>query len=358
MHRRAVKRRRATVTEEIKLTINGRKVVTQKGTSILEAALGNAIYIPHICFHGELQPAGACRLCLVEIDGQRTTVACQTPVEEGMVVRTETPEISETRKITLELLVADHDTDCLNCVQNTKCALQRVADHIGMNLERLKRLKFPEEKRPIDDSNPFFSFNPNRCVLCGICVRTCAEVQGADAIDFTSRGSETLVAGFGAKPRIDSNCESCGECIVRCPVGALTEKDYLKPTHDVRTICSFCGCGCGLYLGVRDNKVVSATGDLISEASGGKLCVKGRFGFRFVNHSDRLTSPLVKRNGEFVEASWDEALDLVAEKFSGYKGDQFATIASAKCTNEDNYLTQKFTRAVMETNNIDHCARL
>jgi len=346
------------VTEKIKFTINGRQVVAEQGMNVLEASLRNNIYIPHICFHAELQPAGACRLCLVEIDGQRTTIACKTPVEEGMVVRTETPEISETRKVTLELLVADHDTDCLNCVQNTKCALQRVADHVGMNLKRLQRLKFREEKLPIDDSNPFFTFNPNRCVLCGICVRTCSEIQGAEAIDFTSRGSEALVAGFGAKPRVESNCESCGECIVRCPVGALTETDYERPTHQVRTVCSFCGCGCGMFLGVRDNRIVSSRGDVNSSASQGKLCVKGRFGFRFVNHSDRLTSPLIKRKGEFVEASWDEALDLVAGNFSRFKGDQFATIASAKCTNEDNYLTQKFTRTIMGTNNIDHCARL
>jgi formate dehydrogenase major subunit len=227
-----------------------------------------------------------------------------------------------------------------------------------MDKERLQRLKPRERKLPIDDSNPFFEFNPNRCVLCGICVRTCSEIQGAEAIDFIYRGINTKVAGFGDKSRLESDCESCGECIVRCPVGALTEKDAQRPTHQVRTVCSYCGCGCGLLLGVRDNRIVSARGDVNSHASRGRLCVKGRFGYRFVNHPERLTSPLIKRKGKFVEAGWDEALDLVAEKFSQNKGDRFAAIASAKCTNEDNYVLQKFTRAVMGTNNIDHCARL
>ena len=346
------------MTDKIELTINGQSVEADKGMTILEAALRKNIYIPHLCHHRDLEPVGACRLCIVEIDGGRTAISCKTPAEDGMVVRTESPEISRTRQVALELLVADHDTDCLVCEQNTKCALQRVVDHVGMDKKRLQRLKFRENKLPIDDSNPFFDFNPNRCVLCGICVRTCSEIQGADAIDFVYRGIETKVAGFGDKPRIESNCESCGECIVRCPVGALTEKGALRPTHQVKTVCSYCGCGCGLLLGVRDDQIVSARGDVNSPASRGRLCVKGRFGFRFVNHPERLTSPLIKRDGKFVEASWDEALDLVVEKFSRNKGEHFAAIASAKCTNEDNYLLQKLTRAVMGTNNIDHCARL
>ena len=348
------------MADKIELTINGLSVKADKGMTILEAALRKGIYIPHLCHHRELEPVGACRLCLVEIAGKWTKIAisCKTEVQDGMVVRTETPEINAMRRVAVELLIADHDVDCLACARNTQCALQRVADHVGINKERLQRLRPKEEKLPIDDSNPFFNFDPNRCVLCGICVRTCDELQNVQAIDFINRGLETKVAGFGDKLRIESNCESCGECIVRCPVGALTEKDYLKPTHQVKTICTFCGCGCGLSLGVRDNQIVSAKGDPGNPASKGKLCVKGRFGFKFVNHPDRLKAPLVKRNGEFVEVEWDEALDIVAEKFSQSKGSRFATIASAKCTNEENYLVQKFTRSVMDTNNIDHCARL
>ncbi len=348
------------MADKIELTINGQSVKADKGMTILEAALGKGIYIPHLCHHRDLEPVGACRLCLVEIAGKWTKIAisCKTQVQDKMVVRTETPEINEMRQITLELLIADHDTDCLACEQNTKCALQRVADHVGINKKRLQRLKSREEKLPIDDSNPFFDFDPNRCVLCGICVRTCDELQNVQAIDFANRGLGTKIAGFGDRLRIESNCESCGECIVRCPVGALTEKDYKRPTHQVKTVCSFCGCGCGLILGVRDNKLVSSRGDVNSPANKGRLCVKGRFGYKFVNHPERLTSPLIKRDGKFVKVEWDEALDLVADTFSKNKGEKFAAIASAKTTNEDNFILQKFTRAVMGTNNIDHCARL
>jgi predicted molibdopterin-dependent oxidoreductase YjgC len=345
------------VTETIELKINGQSVKAESGMTILEAALRKGIYIPHLCHHRELEPVGACRLCLVEVDGWQA-ISCKQPVKSGMVVRTETPEIQRIRQINLELVIADHDTDCLACAQNTQCALQRAADHIGINKKRLDRLKKRAEKLPIDDSNPFFNFDPNRCVLCGICVRTCDELQNIRAIDYIHRGVGTKVAGFGDRPRAESNCESCGECIVRCPVGALTEKDYLKPTHKVKTICSFCGCGCGLQLGVRDDKLVSAQGDVSNKASKGRLCVKGRFGYKFVNSPERLSSPLVKRDGKFVEVEWEEALDLVADNFSKNKGEKFATIASAKATNEDNYVLQKFTRAVMGTNNLDHCARL
>jgi formate dehydrogenase alpha subunit len=348
------------VADKIELTINGQIVNADKDITIMEASLRKGIYIPHLCHHRELEPVGACRLCLVEIEGKwkKIVISCKTKVQDGMVVRTETPEINDIRKVTLELLIADHDTDCLDCAQNTKCALQRVADHVGYNKKRLKRLKPKEKRLPIDESNPFFQFDPNRCVLCGICVRTCDELQNINAIDFVHRGLGTKVAGFGDKPRIESNCESCGECIVRCPVGALTEKNAQRPTHQVKTICSFCGCGCGVILGVRDNKLVSAKGDVSNKASKGKLCVKGRFGYKFVNHPERLTSPLVKRDGKFVEVGWDEALDLVADNFSKNKGENFAAISSAKATTEDNYVLQKFTRAVMGSNNLDHCARL
>ena len=354
----AFESRRKQMTEKIELTINGLSVRADSGMSILDAALGKGIYIPHLCHHRELEPVGACRLCLVEIDGWKTAISCKTKVREGMVVRTETPEINKSRQINLELLVANHDTDCLSCFQNTKCALQRAADHVGLNNKRLHRLKERQERLPIDDSNPFFNFNPNRCVLCGICVRTCNEIQNIQAIDFVHRGMDTIIAGFGSRPRLESNCESCGECIVRCPVGALTEKDAKRPTHEVKTVCSFCGCGCGLLLGVRDNRLVSARGDVNCLANKGRLCVKGRFGYKYVNHPERLTTPLIKRNGVFEKAGWDEALDLVADVFSKTKGDAFAAIASAKATNEDNYVLQRFTRAVMGTNNIDHCARL
>lgn len=342
----------------INITINGFRVAADKGMTILEAALRKGIYIPHLCHHRELKPVGTCRLCLVEVDGNKPVISCKTTVSDGMVVRTETPEINKIRRIAVELLIIEHDTDCLTCARNTSCALQRVAGHVGVDKQRMKRLRSDDSFLPVDDSNPFFEFNPNRCVVCGICVRTCSEIQGVNAIDFTHRGVSTTISGFGNKPRIETNCESCGECVARCPVGALTEKDTISPTHEVKTVCPFCGCGCGLLLGVRDDKIVRSRGDGTSPTNRGRLCVKGRFGIKFVNNENRLKKPLVRREGIFVETEWDEALDLVAEKFAASKGSRFATIASAKCTNEENYLIQKFTRTVMGTNNIDHCARL
>ncbi len=344
---------------KIKLTINGTAVTAEEGTTILAAALAKGIYIPHLCHQKDLEPVGVCRLCMVEVKGWRKPViSCKTPVEEGLEVITESEEINKIRKVGVELLIASHDSDCLACGKSTNCTLQRVAQHVGVDIRNLGRIRGRQEKLPIDSSNPFFNFDPNRCVLCGICVRTCDELQGLNAIDYVYRGVGTKIAGFYDRSRLESNCESCGECVVRCPVGALIPKDTQPPTHKVKTVCTYCGCGCGIIFGIRDNKLVQANGGINNPASRGRLCVKGRYGYRFVNSPERLTKPLIKKNGEFVESEWDEALDLVAEKFANSKGDQFATIASAKCTNEENYLIQKFTRAVMGTNNIDHCARL
>ena len=343
---------------DITLSIDGTKVSIQEGKTILEAALAKGIYIPHLCYHPELKPVAVCRLCLVEVNGERLVTACNTPAEEGMIIKTETDEITRIRRASLELIISDHDTDCLTCAKNTNCTLQRLAQYIGVNIERLNRIRGERPQKPKDTSNPFFDFDPNKCVLCGICVRTCDELQRVNAIDYAFRGINTKIAGFWDKPRIETNCESCGECVVRCPVGALSPKEYEKPARLVKTICTYCGCGCGLYLGVRGDRVVSVTADVNNPSNKGRLCVKGRYGYKFINSEERLTTPLIKRDGKFVEISWDEALDIIAQKFSEAKGDRFAAISSAKCTNEENYLIQKFARTIMETNNIDHCARL
>lgn len=344
--------------EMITLSIDGQEVKATEGKRILEAALENGIYIPHLCHHPDLKPAGMCRLCMVEIDGKGMAISCKTPVRDGMVVRTESPEINKVRRVTTELLIVNHHVDCLSCAKDTDCELQRIANYIGIEEERLERLRRTARLLPIDASNPFFDRDPNKCVLCGICVRTCEELQGVSAIDYAFRGLATTVATLGNKPIAESRCESCGECVVRCPVGALTPKKFQRPTREVRSVCTYCGVGCGIHLGMRGDRIVGVRGDAGSPVNRGNLCVKGRFGYEFINHPDRLTVPLIKKNGKFVEATWGESLDLIAGKLANYKGDQFATIASAKCTNEENYLVQKFTRAVMGTNNIDHCARL
>ncbi|HLE00535.1 MAG TPA: formate dehydrogenase subunit alpha [Bdellovibrionota bacterium] len=340
----------------ITIRIDGKDVETAPGKSVLEAALDLRIYIPHLCHDPDLKPAGHCRLCIVEIEGRGVVASCQARVEAGMRIQTESPLLSRTRKTTLELLLAEHAGDCLRCSKVGRCKLQEAASYIGLDSTTLPAPIAP--LKPCDGSNPFFNRDPNRCVLCGICVRTCQEIQGAHAIDFFSSGAFTRIGTAGGLPITASACESCGECVVRCPTGALAEKESLIPSAEVRTTCTYCGVGCGLFLGVRGNSVVSARGDRSSPVNRGQLCVKGRYGFSFINSPERLKTPLIRKDGLLKPASWDEALDTIADKFKQYRGDQFGAISSSRATNEENYLMQKFARAVMGTNNVDNCARL
>jgi len=344
--------------EEFNFTIDGQTITAKEGMSILDAALANDIYIPHLCHHPDLISEGACRLCGIEVDGRPMTMSCMTPAREGIDVKTDSPAIHMARKITMELLIADHHMDCLACEAADNCELLHITSYLGIGPEQLESLRPLGRQLPIDKSNPFFQFDPNKCVLCGICVRTCDEIVGLGAIGYINRGFKTVVGTFGDKGLKDSICESCGECVARCPVGALVPKRPQLAAREVLSTCTYCGVGCGIYFGVKGDKIISARADRESPANRGSLCVKGRYAFNFVNHPDRLTTPLIKKDGEFVEATWDEALTLIASKFAESKGEKFATLTSAKCTNEDNYVVQKFTRAVMGTNTIDHCARL
>ncbi|MFC1454288.1 2Fe-2S iron-sulfur cluster-binding protein [Verrucomicrobiota bacterium] len=314
----------------ITLTIDDQTITTEKGKTILQAALKNGIYIPHLCYHPDLRPVGVCRMCVVEIEGKGLVTSCNTPAAEGMKVSTNTPQIDRIRRIAAELVITNHKGECLQCASNTKCKLQEVVNFIGIDEARMARMRKEDKMLPLDTSNPFFDRDPNKCILCGICVRTCEELQGVGAVDFTFRGFDTTVAPFARKPIAESTCLSCGECVVRCPVGALIPKKFAKPSREVKTVCAYCGCGCGLYLGVRGNKVVSARGEQENPASGGSLCVKGRFAHGFVNHPARLKTPLIRKNGKLKEATWDEAIDLVTKKFARYKGDQFAAISSPR----------------------------
>ena len=342
---------------EIAFIIDGLKLKTQKGNTILQAAAENGIYIPHLCHSPDLKPMGACRLCLVENEEGRLITSCENLVEEGMEVSTTSTRVENTRMMLAKLLLANHEADCLTCAQNNQCKLQKISSFFGIENENMEDLRRSIAEISPDDSNPFFKRDLKKCILCGICVRTCRDRLGVNAIDFSYRGDKTKITTFLDQPIIESNCVSCGECVVACPVGALVPKTGLKPVREVKTTCTYCGVGCGLYLGVRGQNIITSRGDPEHPLSRGNLCVKGRYAFKFVNHSNRLNKPLIKKDGLFVEVEWDEAFEFAARKLSKYKGDSFAAISSARCTNEDNYLMQKFTRVVMGTNNIDNSAR-
>lgn len=339
------------------LAINGRAVTVEQGKTVLEACRAVKAYVPTLCDDPQLEPYGACRLCIVKIDGMRgLPTACTTPVADGMKITTEDPEILDVRRWTAQLLLADHPLDCLTCAQCGRCRLQEVVEYLGV---RERVLKPMAREAKIDDSNACYAIDMRKCILCGLCVRACDEIQHLGAIDLVKRGYASAVEPFGGGPIKDSICETCGECVERCPTGALTPRRYLRPEREVSTVCPYCGTGCRVVLGARGETVVSARGDVEAPVSNGRLCVKGRFGsFEFVSHPERLRAPLIRADDGFREASWEEALDLIAGKLKTYRGDTFGGLSSAKVTNEDNYVFQKFVRAAMGTNNVDHCARL
>lgn len=339
------------------LNIDGRPVTTRAGATVLEAALEAGIYIPNLCYHPDLAPYGGCRLCIVEISGMKGyPTACTTEVSEGMEVHTYSDALKQARTDTLQLLLANHPADCLACAKNQRCELQKVVAYMGITERTLPRTAPVKE---IDESNPFFKLDRNYCILCARCTRTCDEITCVNAIELIARGDQTHVGLFGDKPFMESICRSCGECVVRCPVGALAPKNDVIPTSEVLTTCCYCATGCSMYLGVRDGKIVSVRGNREGKANRGKLCVKGRFGIsEFVQHTDRLTSPLIRGENGLAAAGWDDVLSLVAEKFKSYGPDEVAVIASSRTTNEDVYVAQKLARAVLGSNNVDNCARL
>lgn len=350
--------------EQIKLTINGKEVEAPVGSTILQAAENAGISIPRLCYDPDLSPLGACRLCIVEVEGNRLLPAsCVTPVSPGMIVYTESPKVVEARKTILKLLVANHPLDCLTCDKMGSCKLADYAYQYGV-----KNSPFRGEMHnyAIDESNPFIIRDLNKCILCGACVRACEEMTGKDNLSYLNRGFQRKATTAGDVDYIDSDCVFCGQCVAVCPTGALTEKTMagqgrLWEIDRIRTTCPFCGTGCNFDLAVKNGKVIGVLSNPESPVNQRSLCVKGRFGWDFIYNEERLTTPLIKRNGKFVEANWDEAFDLIAQKFNENRAkngpDSFAALSSARCTNEENFLVQKFTRALMGTNNIDHCAR-
>jgi predicted molibdopterin-dependent oxidoreductase YjgC len=353
--------------KEITLTIDGKPVKGKSNQTILEIATENGIDIPHLCYHPRLSKSGACRVCLVRVNGKMLRASCTEIAADGMDVVTEDEAIVAHRKWILELILAEGEHNCLYCDANGACELQALVQRY--NVELINYEDTIKRERTVDYiSSEVFNRNENRCILCGRCVRACKEVQVSNIWGFGERGFETHLFADDNKPWGESkNCTKCGTCVQLCPTGALTYKTILGKgaNWDLKkesSICIYCGVGCKIDFYTDKKGLLVKTLGNENGPNNGHLCIKGRFGFDFVQNEKRLSKPLIKKDGAFVESEWDEALDLVAEKFSGIKAkhgpDAVAALSSAKCTNEENYLMQKFVRAVVGTNNVDHCARL
>ena len=365
----------------MRLTINDQSIETAEGVTVLEAARANGITIPTLCHHKDLSPVGSCRLCLVEVENVRgQAAACTLPAGEGMVVRTESPALAESRRFVLELLLRNYfeagaaggardDTEFMRWVRRYDA--------------RLPEGFAPAPRYVVDsDPNPFVWVDLNKCILCTRCVRACAEVQGRFVWGVGYRGHDAKIAAGLDTTMLDARCESCGACAAYCPTGALDDKMAIglgRPDRRVTTTCTYCGVGCQLDVNVKDGRVVRVTSNPNAPVNGMALCVKGRYGYDFVHHPDRLTKPRVRQHllegkgrekgrageeerGEWVEVEWDTALTIAATRLrearDRFGPDSIGVLTSAKCLNEENYLMNKFARQVIGTHNIDHCARL
>jgi predicted molibdopterin-dependent oxidoreductase YjgC len=377
----------------ISLTIDGQKVQTQPGTSVLDAALANNIDVPRLCHHPELSISGGCRMCIVNVEGrQDPTISCSLVCEDGMSIETQNEELKQTRRELIDLFISEHPLDCVTCEKSGDCQLQKYAYELDIT-----ETSHPFEiARPLyQDDNPFFIRDHQYCIMCGKCVRVCDEVVGANAIDFVGRGFKTYVGTPFDVPMADSSCVFCGNCVQVCPTAALmpvsrSGKGREWELDRVETICGYCGVGCKLEFATKDNEIIYADGQAKDSVNNEFLCTKGRYGWDFYNSPDRLTSPMIRKDvacelgltkeawtlpdasplsisepnieDSFIPVDWDTALDFVGKKLASivneYGSDSVMGLSSARCTNEENYIFQKFMRAGIGTNNLDHCARL
>jgi formate dehydrogenase alpha subunit len=349
--------------QPITITLDGREVSGYPGMTVLELAKESGVEIPTLCHNNHLTPTGACRICLVENEQSGALLAsCVTPIASGMVINTHSLRVIERRKTIVKLMLTSHPDSCLVCDKGNRCQLRQIASDLGIGLVELQRIP---RMASIEDVNPFLERDLSKCILCAKCIRACQELVVEGAIDYFQRGFTTIPATLNNSPLENSECTFCGTCVALCPTGALMEKEktYRGTTQSVvQTTCPFCGCGCSIGLEAKDGHVVRVMPGKESSVNKGTLCVRGSYGCDFIHSSDRLLKPLVKRNGNFEELSWEEALELVGTQFQRikdeYGGDSLAVLGSSKCTNEENYLLQRFARCVLGTNNIDNGSRL
>ncbi|WP_338242603.1 formate dehydrogenase subunit alpha [Aurantiacibacter hainanensis] len=355
--------------EKVTLTIDGRSVTVPAGTSVMRAATVAGGQIPKLCATDNVKSFGSCRLCLVEIEGARGTPAsCTTPVSEGMKVKTQTPRLEKLRKGVMELYISDHPLDCLTCSANGDCELQDEAANVGLRdvrygYEGANHLGFET-----DNSNPYFHFDPSKCIVCSRCVRACNEVQGTFALTIDGRGFASMVsAGQDDDNFLSSECVSCGACVQACPTATLQEKSVKEvglPERSVVTTCAYCGVGCTFRAEMRGEQLVRMVPYKDGKANRGHSCVKGRFAYGYANHKDRITSPMVRDSIDqpWREVTWEEALEFTSSKIKAIKDEHGAGalggITSSRCTNEETFLVQKLIRSVFGANNVDTCARV
>jgi len=353
--------------EQVTLTIDGREVRVPKGASVMAAAALLQAPIPKLCATDSLEAFGSCRLCLVEIDGRKGTPAsCTTPAESGMVVHTQTEKLAKLRRGVMELYISDHPLDCLTCSANGDCELQTQAGVVGLRDVRYGYKGANHLDLPKDESNPYFTFEASKCIVCSRCVRACEEVQGTFALTILGRGFASKVSPGGGD-FMSSECVSCGACVQACPTATLNEKSiiqYGKAEREVATTCAYCGVGCSFKAEVKGDTVVRMIPDKQGKANDGHSCVKGRFAYGYATHKDRITKPMIRARIEdpWREVSWEEAIQYAASEFkriqAKYGRDSVGAISSSRCTNEEVYVVQRLVRAGFGNNNIDTCARV